>query len=102
MNTKTMHVPERRGTERFPLTLKAEITFGDGELDAKIYDLSSSGAKVRLKKNLLKNIVLNIPPFGIFEGEIAWTDEEFIGIKFNEDHKAIVNLILQHVAGNAP
>jgi len=100
--TKTMRVPERRHNERFPLTLKAEVGFGGGELEAKIYDLSSSGAKLRLKKSLLKSIVLNIPPFGIFEGEVAWTDDEYIGIKFNEDHKAIVNLILEHVAGTAP
>ena len=102
MMTKTMHAPERRQNDRFPLTLKAEVSFGEGELDAKIYDLSPSGAKLRLKKSLLKSIVLNIPPFGVFEGEVAWTDEEFIGIKFNEDHKAIVNLILEHVAGTAP
>jgi hypothetical protein len=101
MMTKTMRAQERRQNERFPLTLKAEISFGEGELDAKIYDLSSSGAKLRLNKSLLKSIVLNIPPFGVFEGEIAWTDEEYIGIKFNEDHKAIVNLILEHVAGTA-
>jgi hypothetical protein len=100
--TKTMHVPERRHTERFPLTVKAEIAFGDADLDARIYDLSPTGAKVRLKKGLLKNIVLSIPPFGVFEGEVAWTDDEYIGIKFDEDHKAIVNLILEHVAGNAP
>lgn len=102
MMKKAMHVPERRQNDRFPLTLKAEVGFGEGELDAQIYDLSPSGAKLRLKKNLLKSIVLNIPPFGVFEGEVVWTDEEFIGIKFNEDHKAIVNLILEHVAGTAP
>lgn len=100
--TRAMHIPERRHGERFPLTLKAEITFEEGDLDAKIYDLSPSGAKVRLNKNLLKSIVLNIPPFGVFEGEVVWTDEEYIGIKFSEDHKAIVNLILEHVGGAAP
>jgi len=102
MMTKTMPASERRHNERFPLTLKAEITLGEGDMEAQIYDLSPTGAKLRLKKNLLKSIVLSIPPFGVFEGEVAWTDEEFIGIKFNEDHKAIVNLILQHVAGTAP
>jgi hypothetical protein len=102
MKTNAKHVPERRQNERFPLAVKAEVSLGEGDIEAQIYDLSPSGAKLRLKKGLLKSIVLSIPPFGVFEGEVAWTDEEFVGIKFNEDHKAIVNLILQHVAGTAP
>jgi len=62
----------------------------------------ADGAKLRLGKSLLKNVVLNILPFGTFEGEIVWSDDEFVGIKFKEDHKAIVNLILEREVEDAP
>lgn len=98
----TMKVPERRRNTRFPLAMQADISFPDDVLDARIFDLTSSGAKIRLGKSLLKNVVLNILPFGSFEGEIVWSDDEFIGIKFKEDHKAIVNLILEREVEDAP
>jgi hypothetical protein len=84
------------------LAVEAEISFPDDVLKAAIFDLSSSGAKVRLRKSLLKSVVLNIMPFGSFEGEIVWSDDEFIGIKFDEDHKAVINLILESEAEDAP
>jgi len=104
--TKTLNVPgnipDRRKTTRFPLAMEADISFPEDALEAKIFDLTPNGAKVRLKKSLLKNVVLNILPFGSFEGEIVWDDDEFIGIKFKDDHKAIVNLILGREVEDAP
>jgi hypothetical protein len=97
-----LKVPERRKNTRFPLAMQADISFPDDVLEAKIFDLTPSGAKIRLSKSLLKNVVLNILPFGSFEGEIVWSDDEFIGIKFKEDHKAIVNLILEREVEDAP
>ena len=94
--------PERRKTIRYPLAMQADISFPDEVLEAKIFDLTPAGAKIRLKKSLLKNVVLNILPFGSFEGEIIWEDDEFMGIKFKDDHKAIVNLILESEVEDAP
>lgn len=39
------------------------------------------------------DISLQIPRFDEFDGVIAWTDEEYLGIKFNEHHKAIAALV---------
>jgi hypothetical protein len=40
-----------------------------------------------------KTAILTIPEFGDFEGDIVWTDDEYIGIHFHENHKTTVKLI---------
>ena len=91
---------ERRQHERFPLMLKVAVTIGGESFAAVIFDLSAAGAKVQLKdaenaaENAMpKTAVLKIPEYGGFEGDIIWTDDEYIGINFHEDYKMMVELI---------
>ena len=97
---------EQRQHERFPIMMSAGVSIGDGEFEAVIFDISAGGAKVQIKGSFgypdsetMKAATLNIPVFGEFSGELAWTDGEFIGIRFDESHKSMVGLILD--AGTA-
>ena len=98
--TPEWDMTERRLNERFPLMLEAEVTIGGESFAAVIFDIAADGAKVRLKdagnaaENAMpKTVVLKIPEYGDFEGDIIWTDDEFIGIDFHEDYKTMVKLI---------
>lgn len=91
---------DRRRFERHPLMLEAQVTIEGESFAAVIFDISAGGAKVRLKDagNAAENAapktaVLDIPDFGDYEGDIVWTDDDFIGIDFHEDHKTMVKLI---------
>lgn len=93
---------ERRKFERFPVLLEAAVLVDGDVIHCVIFDISASGAKLQLKGtevhleddqvNLIK---LKIPGFGDFDGEIIWTDDEYIGIKFHEKHKTMVKLVLE-------
>ena len=91
---------DRRQFERYPLMLEAQVTIDGETFAAVIFDISAGGAKVQLKAPgkgteiaLPKTTVLAIPDFGGYEGDIVWIDDEFIGIKFHENHKTMVKLI---------
>ena len=86
---------ERRQFERYPLLLEAEASLGGEDLECTIFDVSAGGAKIRLKQDLFKHVVLTIPPFGEFEGEVVWKDDEYVGIKFHEDHEKMMEVILE-------
>ena len=67
---------------------------------AVIFDISGGGAKVQVKEAgnkaenaMPKTAILTIPEFGDFEGDIVWTDDEYIGIHFHENHKTTAKLI---------
>lgn len=88
-----LQVDERRKNERFPILMKAAVLFGADIVDATIFDVSASGAKVRLDCNTLPDAatinglaVLQIPETGNFTGQIVWTDEEYLGLSFFNDH----------------
>ena len=74
---------EKRQFERYPLMLDAVVAVGGDALDITIFDVSAGGAKIRFKEDPLKHIVIKVPPFGEFEGEIMWKDDEYVGVKFN-------------------
>ena len=91
---------DRRQFDRHPLMLKAQVTIGAESFAAVIFEISAGGAKVQLKdagnaaeNTMPKTAVLEIPEYGGFEGDIVWTDDEFIGIDFHEDYKTTVKLI---------
>ena len=99
--TVPVSVTERRRHERYPLMLEAGVLMGGDALGASIIDLSAGGAKLRLRGadvlqyyDLSASIVLHIPNFGGFEGKVVWKDDDYVGVMFNENHKTLVNLIL--------
>ena len=100
--TKLVSVTERLRHERYPLMMEAGVLIGGEALGAEIIDLSAGGAKLRLRgaedhrsHDPANSIVLHIPKFGGFEGRVVWKDDDYVGILFNENHKTLVNLILE-------
>ena len=85
---------EKRQFERYPLMLDAEVALGGEALAITIFDVSAGGAKIRFKEDPLKHIVIKVPPFGEFEGEIMWKDDEYVGVKFNEDQQKMAEVIV--------
>ncbi len=91
---------DRRQFERHPLMLDASVTIDAESFTVLIFDISAGGAKVQaLDAGKVaeiaqpKSTVLAIPNYGGYEGDIAWIDDEFIGIDFHENHKTMVKLI---------
>ena len=102
--TEPESVIERRRHDRYPLMMEAGVLIGGEALGAEIIDLSAGGAKLRLRKveehhssDPADSIVLHIPKFGGFEGKVVWKDDDYVGLMFNENHKTLVNLILESV-----
>ncbi len=92
---------ERRETERFPIMMRASVLAGDDNLEATIFDISSGGAKVRLDgadipapETMAAKVVLHIPAYGEFSADVIWRDEEYLGLRFHEDHSEALNPLL--------
>ncbi len=92
---------ERREAERFPIMMRASVIAGDDNLEATIFDVSASGAKVRLDgtdipapENMAQNVVLYIPAYGEFPADVVWRDEEYIGLRFQQDHSVALTPLL--------
>ena len=99
---------ERRELERLPILLEATVTVDSDVINCVIFDLTADGAKVQLKgteghldDDQVKFIQLNIPGFGDFDGGILWIDDEYIGIKFHDNHKITVKLVLESATKKA-
>jgi len=98
LNDSLCHT-ERRQTERFPLLLAAAASLPNGIYDASLIDISAGGAKFRIVEAPLEplepgiSMSIDIPPFGGFFGFIVWIDEDFVGMEFDENHKATASLI---------
>jgi hypothetical protein len=98
--TPEMEMIENRKFERHPLMLEAKVTIGNEPFQVLIYNISAAGAKLKLKGGGNMSaveapfpVVLDIPEYGDYEGDIVWTDDEFFGINFHENHKTMVKLI---------
>ncbi len=98
--TPEWNMTERRQHDRYPRMIEAAVTIGGESFAAVIFDISAGGAKVQLKEAgnaaenaMPKTAVLDVPEYGNFEGDIVWTDDEYIGIHFHENHKTMVKLI---------
>ncbi len=92
---------ERREFERFPIMMRASVMAADVNLEATIFDVSAGGAKVRLDgpdipapENMAQNVVLYIPAYGEFPADVAWRDEEYLGLRFQQDHSVALTPLL--------
>lgn len=99
-----MNAMERRKYERYAVGLKATLTKGDDTIPVVIFNISAGGALVapqdparHFENAPGKAVILNIRSFGGFEGTVLRTDGEFYALQFDEDHKTIINLVLQSV-----
>ena len=108
MTYKDDHI-EQRKSERLPTMMDISMTRGGQMVEGVLVDISEGGAKIRVAtaasgepSSESDAIVLNIPRFGEFDGEIVWTEGKFAGIQFSENHKALFSLIREAATqGNA-
>jgi len=91
---------EQRQSERVPTMMDISMTQGGQMVEGVLVDISEGGAKVRVATAASgepgtghQAIVLNIPRFGEFDGEIVWSEGKFAGIQFSENHKVLFGLI---------
>lgn len=102
--TGTAEFMERRESERFPLMLDCSVTFTGDSYDVVLIDISAGGAKFQFKfvpptpPAEGAETVLEVPRHGGFYGEIVWTDDDYAGMAFDENHKMAANLIHEMVA----
>lgn len=95
---------ERREFERFPLMLDCSVSYNGSVHDVSLIDISASGAKFQFKvvPSVLPGegveVVIEVPRHGGFYGELVWTDDDYAGMKFDENHKMAANLIHEMVA----
>ena len=95
---------ERREFERYPLMLDASVTITGDSYDVTLIDISAGGAKFQFKilppHNVPQGVetVSEVPRHGGVYGESVWMDDDYAGMKFDENHKMAANLIHEMVA----
>jgi hypothetical protein len=87
---------DRREDHRHEVRWWAQMEVGADRFACIVFDLSQSGAKVRVARSVIaKELVrLGMPPFGGFEGTVVWSSDGVIGIQFAaEEHHRVAKLI---------
>jgi hypothetical protein len=87
---------ERREHGRHKALWWAEIEMATGRFTCSVSDLSTGGAKLRVAHPIpeKEQLMLVIPPYGQFAGEVIWSDDAQAGIQFAiEEHPRISKMI---------
>jgi hypothetical protein len=87
---------DRRENHRHEVRWWAQMEVGTDRFACSVFDLSQSGAKVRVAQPVIvkESVRLGMPPFGGFEGEVVWTNDGVIGVQFAaEEHHRVAKLI---------
>jgi hypothetical protein len=87
---------DRRKDHRHEVRWWAQMEVGTDRFACSIFDLSHSGARLRAVQPVVAKepVRLGIPPFGGFEGEVVWSSDGVVGIKFAaEEHHRIAKVI---------
>src|SRR5690242_8840912 len=75
-------VGNRRQHHRLKVLWWGQIEIGTKRLACSVFDLSPGGARVRLPHAFAPRqpARLMMPPFGQFEGEVAWVEDGLAGM----------------------
>jgi hypothetical protein len=87
---------DRREHHRHEVRWWAQMEVGTDRFACSVSDLSQSGAKVRVAQPIIAKepVRLGMPPYGGFEGEVVWTNDGVIGIRFADgEHHRVAKLI---------
>ena len=69
-------------------------------LACTVSDLSVSGVKIHISRPtaIEEPVRLALPPFGDFKGEVVWTRDDHIGIRFaDEEHYRVAKMVDSHL-----
>jgi hypothetical protein len=86
----------RRHHYRLKVLWWGQIHIGTKSLACSVFDLSPGGARVRLAHAFAAKqpAKLAMPPYGQFEGEVAWVEDGLAGIQFAlAEHDRIARII---------
>lgn len=74
---------EHRIDERLAVMWPAVITIQDIEYSCEVANVSTAGALLKFCREVEmdQEVMLDIPEFGLFAGEVAWCNNPFYGIK---------------------
>jgi hypothetical protein len=87
---------DRRKQFRHEVRWWAQIEVGADRFACCVFDLSQTGAKARVAKLLIAQelVRLQMMPFGGFDGEVMWSRDGVVGIRFaNEENRRVARLI---------
>ena len=92
--SKGLRLSDNRQHQRKSVCFAASVKFNGKAVAAEIKDISAGGAKVEVEQAVgeYSAITLTIERFGDFEGEITWSRDMIIGVKFREDPTAMAEV----------
>ena len=95
---------DRRGHQRFLSHLWGDLAIGQQRIECYVYDVSLGGAKILsfASITLPRELRLFVPPFGVFDCEVRWSDGPFIGVKFSEADYPRASELVAHVRAGTP
>ena len=77
------------------------MTFEGQSLAVTIFDISGGGAKIRVDGAVIPAedkvkvpVVLDVPSCGELVGRIAWKDDEYFGLCFDENHSKLISIFI--------
>ena len=85
--------PERRITERKPISAQAAIRWPDGKLSVQILDLSISGCRIQMDRNLYvqSRITIILPGLESKAAKVTWRNDVEMGCQFETPlHPAVL------------
>lgn len=78
---------ERRAERRRPVNLRATVVYDDGvaRLDARITDVSKTGARLELAlpTNLPRHVYMLTPPHQLQHCAVVWQADRTVGVLFH-------------------
>ncbi|MBL6946651.1 MAG: PilZ domain-containing protein [Rhodospirillales bacterium] len=89
-----LQLSDNRQHQRKSVCFAASVKINGQAVAAEIKDISAGGAKVEVEQSIGQNsaITLTIERFGDFDGEITWSRDMIIGVKFSEDPAAMAEV----------
>jgi hypothetical protein len=91
---------DRRQHGRWRVRWWAQIEVGTDLLACTVSDLSVSGAKIQTSRPTTfdEPVRIALPPFGEFKGEVIWTRDDHIGVRFaDEEHPRVAKIVASHL-----
>jgi hypothetical protein len=91
---------DRRRHGRWRVRWWAQIEVGTDVLACTVSDLSVSGVKIHTSRPTVveESVRLALPPFGDFKGEVIWTRDGHIGVRFaDEEHSRVAKIVASHL-----
>lgn len=87
---------DRRRFPRSAVLWCGELVADARAIECVILDMSANGVKLQLSEPLVatdRRVIVRIPRFGDFHGEVMWRDENRLGVRLNAEPGRIAELI---------